>query len=102
MLPVAVEASPTFESASAVTGNVWLKVTSPQDGDTVSTSQVDVIGSAPAGTVVSVDEDILIVGEAGQFKSTVSLEEGPNLIEIIASDENGNETSLEFTVVYEP
>jgi hypothetical protein len=31
-----------------------------------------------------------------------SLDEGPNLIEIMASDNNGNETSLILAVIYEP
>jgi hypothetical protein len=98
MAPV-VAASPTVEST---TGNVGLQVTSPQDGDTVTTSQVDVIGLAPAGSVVSVNDDILVVGEGQQFKSTISLDEGPNLIEVVASDDNGNETSVILTVTYEP
>jgi hypothetical protein len=97
----AVIVSPTVESASSETGNIWLQMTSPQDGDTVKTPQVDVMGMAPAGAVVSVNDDIIVVGDDQQFKSTVSLDEGPNLIEIIASDDNGNETDLELTVVYE-
>ena len=64
--------------------------------------QVDVSGSAPAGTVISVNDDVLIVGADQQFKTSVPLEEGPNLIEIIASDENGNEASALLTVTYEP
>ncbi len=98
----AVEASPTVEVVSSGTGNIWLQMTSPQDGDTVNTPQVDVIGMAPAGAVVSINEDIIAVSDDQQFKSTVSLDEGPNLIEIVASDDNGNETDLELTVIYEP
>lgn len=94
-----VEASPTVEST---TQNIELQVISPQDGDTITTSQVDVIGIAAAGSVVSVNDDILILGEDQQFKSTVSLDEGPNLIEVVASDDNGNETSVILTVTYEP
>jgi hypothetical protein len=99
---VVIEASPTVEIAPTGTGNLWLQVTSPQDGDTVNTPQVDVMGSAPNGAVVSVNDDIIIVGDDQQFKSTVSLDEGPNLIEIIASDDNGTETSLILVITYEP
>jgi len=94
-----VETSPTVEST---TGNLQLQVTSPQDGDTVTTSQVDVIGFASAGSVVSVNDDILVVGDDQQFRSTISLDEGPNLIEVVASDDSGNETSVILTVTYEP
>ena len=68
----------------------------------VNTPQVDVIGSAPAGAVISINDDILIVGADGQFKTTVALDEGPNLIEVVASDDNGNETSFILTITYEP
>jgi glucodextranase-like protein len=99
--PTAVS-QPTQTSEAVVAQPLYLQVTSPQDGDTVNTSQVDVVGSAPTGATVSVNDDIIIVGNNQQFKSTVALDEGPNLIEIIASDDSGNETSLELTVTYEP
>ena len=94
-------AETTLPSTQAV-GTLWLQVLSPQDETVVNTPQVEVIGTAPVGAVVTVNEDILIVNTDGQFKSIVSLEEGPNLIEILASDEDGNETSLLLTITYEP
>jgi hypothetical protein len=93
---------PTVISVPETSGTLWLQVISPQDEAVVNTPQVDVIGLAPAGAVVSVNDEILIVGEDQQFKITVSLDGGPNLIEIIASDDNGNETSLILAVTYEP
>jgi len=90
---------PTAISAEA---GLWLQVLSPLDETVVNAPQVDVLGSAPAGTVISVNDVILIVGADGQFKTTVPLEEGPNLIEIIASDADGNEASALLTVTYEP
>lgn len=105
--PAVIQASPAASQPTQISEPVtaqplYLQILSPQDGDTVNTSQVDVIGSAPAGTVISINDDILIVGADGQFKSTVSLDAGPNLIEIVGSDDNGNETPLELTVTYEP
>jgi hypothetical protein len=55
-----------------------------------------------AGAVVSVNDNVLIAGADGSFETQVTLEEGPNLIEVIASDEAGNETSLDLAVTYEP
>jgi len=92
---------PTVAGAPA-TSELWLQVLSPLDEAVVDTPQVDVFGSASAGAVLSINDDILIVGPDSQFKTTVTLEEGPNLIEIIASDENGNEMSVMLTVIYEP
>ena len=97
-VPPTETALPATEAA----GTLWLQVLSPQDEAVVNTPQVEVIGLAPAGTVVTVNDEILIVGPEGQFKTILALEEGPNLIEILASDENGNETSLLLTVTYEP
>ena len=93
---------PTQTSEPVVAQPLYLQILSPQDGDTVNIAQVDVIGSVSAGAIVSVNDDIIVVGDDQQFKSTVALDEGPNLIEIIASDDSGNETSLELTVTYEP
>ena len=96
-----IQPTPTVISVNA-SGSLWLQVLSPPDEAVVTTSQMDVIGLAPVAAVITINDDILIVGADGQFKTTVFLEEGPNLIEIIASDVNGNETSLLLTVTYEP
>lgn len=79
-----------------------LQVLSPQDQEVVTASQIDIIGTAPVNTILTIDDQILIVGVDQQFKTSVFLEEGPNLIEIIASDLEGNESFLEITVIYEP
>jgi glucodextranase-like protein len=83
-------------------GPVTIQITSPQDGATVNTPQVQVTGVSSPGAVVTVNDDILIAGPDGKFDSTVSLEDGLNLIEIVASNDSGSETSLELTVTYEP
>jgi hypothetical protein len=84
------------------TSGLWLQILAPLDEAVVDTPQVDVIGSAPAEAVISVDDQIVIVGSDMRFAIPMTLEEGPNLIEIIASDENGNELSALLTVTYEP
>jgi hypothetical protein len=97
-----LQLTPTHISVPEPSGTIWLQLFSPQDEAIVNTPQVEVIGSVPARAVVSVNDDILLVGDDQQFKTTVALDEGPNLIEILASDENGNEASLILTVTYEP
>jgi len=79
-----------------------LQVLSPQDQEVVTASKIEIIGTAPVNTIITIDDQILIVGADQQFKASVFLEEGPNLIEIIASDLEGNESFLEITVIYEP
>ena len=79
-----------------------LQVTSPQDGAVVNTAQVVITGTSTPGAVVTVDQDIIVVGADGQFQSTVSLDQGPNIIEIVASDDLGNEKTIDLTIDYEP
>jgi hypothetical protein len=59
-------------------------------------------GLAPAGTVVSVNQAILVVGETAAFAVEVPLEEGPNLVEVTASSPAGDEVSFLLTVDFEP
>lgn len=81
---------------------LFLTIDQPMDEITVDTAQVEVAGKAPPNSVVTVNDEILIVGLSGEFKVPLALEEGPNLLEIIASDMDGNETSQLLTVFYEP
>lgn len=106
--PGAPPANPTTASGGPSTGQpsnsgpVSVQVLSPQDGAAVNTAQIEVSGIASAGAVVTVNDNIIIVGADGQFKTTIALDEGPNLIEIIASNDAGSETSVELTITYEP
>ncbi len=97
--PVPVS-TPTAPAANAEP--VTLQVLSPQDDVIVSTQKVIVTGTASPGAVVTVNDDILIAGPDGKWQDTVTLTEGLNLIEIIASNTSGSEASIELTVTYEP
>ena len=79
-----------------------LRIVSPLDGTVVNTSIVEIVGEAPVGSIVSIGDDILIVGADGVFKHIVTLEEGPNVIEILASDASGNESFFLLAIFYEP
>jgi len=102
--PSASEPAPPSLPPPPPTPGVYLtlQVIAPQNGAVVNMPQVDVIGMTAPGAVLTVNDDIILVGADGRFQSTVSLEEGPNLIEIVVSDIEGNEASMEFTVIYEP
>ena len=85
-----------------VSGDLWLQILSPLDEAVVNLPQVSIEGRAPAETVLSINDEILIVGDDQQFKILLALEEGPSLIEILASDLQGNQISLTLTVIFEP
>jgi hypothetical protein len=83
-------------------GALWLRLFTPQDEQVVTMAQITVEGQAPAETVIGVNDQIAVIGSDQSFSIPVILEEGPNVIEIIASDVYGNEIDLVLTVVYDP
>ena len=78
-----------------------LTVAEPQDETTVYTSDIVVKGQANSDAVVSVDGVTIEVDADGKFSTTVTLKEGPNLIEVMASDFEGNEGTIVLTVIYD-
>jgi hypothetical protein len=102
VLLAACAATPTGAAITRSSGSLTVRVLQPVDGTVTRNAAVKVKGEAPPEAVVTVNDDILVVGSDGRFESDVSLEQGPNVIEIIASDVNGNEVSFELGVTYEP
>ncbi|MGD0174753.1 MAG: hypothetical protein ABSC61_10085 [Anaerolineales bacterium] len=104
---------PTAQSASEIpTGEPYLAATFPSGGkiflfaphadDVVATPWVDFKGTAPEETVISFDDEIAVAGQGGLFSARVPLEEGPNEIQCVASDLDGNEVDFSVIVVYDP
>jgi glucodextranase-like protein len=89
-------------SATPTAGPLGLRILSPEDNAVVHVPQVEVAGEAPADLVVTINDDIVLVDETGTFSVTLPVEEGPNLIQIVASDAQGNEANVDLVVTYEP
>jgi hypothetical protein len=68
-----------------------LTVTSPIDSTTVSTSTVTVQGQTTPGVTVTVNGISDVADANGNFSIDVSLDNGPNAIDVIAMDDNGNQ-----------
>lgn len=85
-----------------VAGALWVRILSPADNEIVNMPSVEVQGEAPADTVLSVNDEIVIVSLDQVFSLPVALEEGMNVIEIVASDYDGNEVSFIMTITYQP
>jgi hypothetical protein len=83
-------------------GALRIQLFSPQDEEVFDVPQIEVSGKAPVGTVISINDQIIVVSGNGDFSVPVLLEEGPNVIELVASDLDGNELDIMLTVVYEP
>ena len=98
--------TPTPTPTPAVTptapAGLFLEVTEPLDESVVTTSPVRVSGTTVPDAVVSVNGEIVEVDEQGNFTTVVALEEGPNIIEVVASDLEGNEVSKILAIIYVP
>ena len=79
-----------------------LTVTEPTDESIINADKVEVIGITTPGAVVSINGELAEVDGEGNFTIMVVLEEGPNIIEVIASDLEGNEESHTLVIVYVP
>lgn len=81
---------------------LFLQVTAPADESTATTSTVTVTGRTRPGAFVTVNETLATVDTAGNFSASVTLEEGPNSIYVIASDASGAVLTAVLTVTYIP
>ncbi len=83
-------------------GTFQVTVTAPADNSVVNVPQVIVTGLAPSETVLTIDDSLIVVDATGQFSTTVPLQEGPNQLDVLASDADGNQVSTKLFVTYDP
>ncbi|GEM_PF-973602 len=79
-----------------------LTVTEPLNNAVVISPLLTVKGITNADAVVSINGKIVSVDASGNFSEPVTLEAGPNLIEVLASDFYGNSANVMVTVIYSP
>jgi len=77
-----------------------LTVTQPADNIIVDTDRIEVKGTTGPGAVVSANNEFATADSQGNFTIAVMLDEGPNIIEVVASDASGNEANFTLTVGY--
>lgn len=92
---------PTPTPAPTLVG-FFLKVTEPKDESIVTSSVIPVSGTTSPDAVVSVNGEVVEVDERGNFSTMLTLEEGPNTIEVVATDFEGNKESTILAIVYIP
>ncbi len=68
----------------------------------VHTDTIALNGLTRPDAVVSVNGVIVDVDSTGAFSAVVTLQPAPNLIEIVASDFQGNKVSAVLTIIYIP
>ena len=80
----------------------FLNVTQPVDNSSTNSNKIEVKGYTSPGAVVTVNGELADVNDEGTFTTIINLEEGPNLIEVIASDIEGNQDSQTLVAIYVP
>jgi hypothetical protein len=94
-----VTSSPASSTdSSSASAGISLTVSEPEDNTITDVGTIEVKGHTSPGAVVSVNAVVTIADANGSFDAIVSLDEGPNIIEIVASDETGNQASVTLIV----
>jgi Glucodextranase, domain B len=86
----------------SVAPTLFVRVVDPADPDIqvpLSTDVLTVRGVTLPGAVVSLDGDLVATDDQGDFSWLAQLDEGANEIEVVASDDQGNQTSTTLFVV---
>ena len=79
-----------------------LTISEPADQSVVDVDTVTIRGRTLADAVVSVNGGPVIVDSNGDFLLPVTLEEGPNILDVIATDETGHEETIQLVVSFAP
>ena len=80
----------------------FLLVTQPADQSIVSTAQIPLGGRTVPGAVVSVNGVSVPVDAVGIYSTVLSLEEGPNIIDVLATNVDGEVLSTVIALIYRP
>ena len=98
--PALNEPAPAFEPVLPET--LFLQIVEPEDETIVNDPTVVVVGRTTPDAVVSVDEEVAQVNAEGEFAAVVTLDSGPNVIEVVTSDLTGTQESAMLAVIYLP
>jgi len=74
----------------------------PADGAVVEANTITIRGRTSADAVVTINGDVAEVDSNGNFSLRVVLEEGGNVFDIIATDEQENQATEELVLFFLP
>lgn len=78
-----------------------LTITNPVDGITVNQSSLTIVGKTAPLASVYINDSQLTADNAGNFSTKITLDEGENIIYILAHDNLGEAAEKEITVTLE-
>ncbi|MBN2677075.1 MAG: hypothetical protein JXR32_03305 [Anaerolineaceae bacterium] len=82
-------------------GGLTFTILSPADGATVTASPVELVVDSNVETVFTINGSLYVLAAGVESTFLVSLAEGYNDIELIASDYEGSQVEAILTVIYE-
>ena len=84
-------------------GEFFLAIEQPESVESiVADPSITVVGRTRIDAVVTVGDVFAEVDENGRFQVPVQLDEGPNIVEVVASLESGEELVEILVVIYSP
>ncbi len=97
-----VQTSQPITSTTTTGSSLFVKILQPADESVTDSASVTIQGQTAPGADVSINGEIVTVDASGNFSQQVTLVEGPNVFDITATDEAGDESTSEMVVSYAP
>jgi len=79
-----------------------LLITAPENESVVSSPELPLTGRTGPNAIVSIDGRSAPVDRYGYFSATIALNEGPNFIDVVATNDDGTTLSQVVAVIYRP
>ena len=93
----------TIPTLVATEGDLFLQLISPPETEVFTdTGTLAVVGRTRVDAVVTINDTIVEPDIDGEFSLDVSLEEGPDIIEVVASVASGEQMDLVLVAIYLP
>jgi hypothetical protein len=89
---------PCGQGWQATSGSLSLCL-SVADMQVIAASPLVLIGQAIPDSVLTINENVILMDETGTFSIELPLEEGPNILEITASNTAGDQIEAVITIV---
>ena len=94
--------TPAPEISGEIPTGLFLQITNLPKESVVRTNAIAISGATTPDALVSVNGVLVDVDQDGKFTSTLTLQEGPNIIEVVASDFQGNKVSAVLSIISIP
>ena len=102
----AVEASATITPSPtqvATTGELFLQLVEPAEVEVFTdVGSMTVAGRTRVDAIVTINDTMVEPNIDGEFSLDMALEEGPNIIEVVASVASGEQMDLVLVAIYVP